>query len=203
MVLNKNTPYIVGCVVYTGAETKVQMNDADPVYKSSKLMKQMNWRLVDIFILMATCITVSGILGTVYVKRQSTEPKDHVYLGLDLGNQLSENVLVLLLQKMGTWFLIFAQLVPISLYVTLEVVKFGQAQFMEYDYDMICMDKKMQMRVKTSNLTEELGQVEYVFSDKTGTLTRNLMEFKKFMAGGKSYGVDNSHDMATLSTIKK
>ena len=48
----------------------------------------------------------------------------------------------------------------------------------------------MPMRVKTSNLTEELGQVEYVFSDKTGTLTRNIMEFKKFVANGISYGVD-------------
>ena len=73
---------------------------------------------------------------------------------------------------------------------------------MEYDYDMICMDKKMQMRVKTSNLTEELGQVEYVFSDKTGTLTRNIMEFKKFIANGLPYGVDNPTDMEKLSTIK-
>ena len=56
----------------------------------------------------------------------------------------------------------------------------------------------MPMRVKTSNLTEELGQVEYVFSDKTGTLTRNIMEFKKFVANGISYGVDEPESVQEL-----
>jgi len=47
----------------------------------------------------------------------------------------------------------------------------------------------MQMRAQSSNLNEQLGQIEYVFSDKTGTLTCNIMEFKKFSAGTDNYGL--------------
>lgn len=45
-------------------------------------------------------------------------------------------------------------------------------------------------KAQASNLNEELGQVEYIFSDKTGTLTCNIMEFRKFTAGKGVYGSD-------------
>lgn len=78
--------------------------------------------------------------------------------------------------------------VSISLLVSLEMVKFTQGIFMERDYLMYDFDKEMKMKVQSSNLNEELGMVDYVFSDKTGTLTQNIMEFKRFSAGFKKYG---------------
>ena len=49
----------------------------------------------------------------------------------------------------------------------------------------------MEARVQSSNLNEQLGMVQYIFSVKTGTLTQNIMEFKRFSAGEVSYGSDN------------
>ena len=74
--------------------------------------------------------------------------------------------------------------------VTLEIVKFWQAMFMDYEITMYCEEKDMASKAQSSNLNEELGQVEYVFSDKTGTLTQNIMVFQTFVAGARSYSVD-------------
>lgn len=88
-------------------------------------------------------------------------------------------------------FLLFIRnFVPISLIVTMEVVKFFQAQFIQWDAEVYDVEKDLATKVQTSNLNEQLGQVDYVFSDKTGTLTCNLMEFKKMSIGEFSYGID-------------
>lgn len=78
-----------------------------------------------------------------------------------------------------TWMLLFTNMVPISLLVTVEIVKFWQAQFIQWDIDIYDYDlnngKDMPTRVQSSNLNEELGQITHIFSDKTGTLTSNIM----------------------------
>ena len=78
--------------------------------------------------------------------------------------------------------------VPISLLVTLEMVKFIQGIFIAKDPEMVHKASNTATTVQSSNLNEELGQIEYVFSDKTGTLTQNYMEFRKLVARGKAYG---------------
>lgn len=77
---------------------------------------------------------------------------------------------------------------PISLLVTLEMVKFIQAHLLTKDDKMVDDVNQTRASVHTSRLMEELGQVNYIFSDKTGTLTCNVMEFKKLCVESKNYG---------------
>ncbi|KAK3699934.1 hypothetical protein QZH41_016596 [Actinostola sp. cb2023] len=99
-----------------------------------------------------------------------------------------------------TFIILFNNLIPISLTVTLEVVKFMQAIFINMDLDMYDAETDTPAMARTSNLNEELGQVKYIFSDKTGTLTRNVMEFKKSTIGGISYSAE---DPALLDNLRE
>lgn len=74
---------------------------------------------------------------------------------------------------MGNWILLFTNFVPISLLVTLESVKFIQGKFIMQDFKI--NEKKECVSVQTSNLNEELGQLKFIFSDKTGTLTCTII----------------------------
>lgn len=83
--------------------------------------------------------------------------------------------------------------VAISLLVCLETSKFIQGLCIQWDWMMYDEEKDMSASVQSSNLNEELGTIHYVFSDKTGTLTKNIMDFKKFSAGYQSYGKENEN----------
>ena len=86
-----------------------------------------------------------------------------------------------------TFIILYNNLIPISLIVTMEVVKFQQAQLINSDLDMYYAKTDTPALCRTSSLVEELGQIEYVFSDKTGTLTCNEMEFRFCSIAGTAY----------------
>lgn len=77
---------------------------------------------------------------------------------------------------------------PISLYISIEIVKTIQAYFISQDIDMYYQPFDSTCTPKTWNISDDLGQIEYIFSDKTGTLTQNVMEFQKCSVNGIAYG---------------
>ncbi|POM70528.1 P-type ATPase (P-ATPase) Superfamily [Phytophthora palmivora] len=86
------------------------------------------------------------------------------------------------------FFTTLASMVPITLYVSITLVKALQGYFMEHDLDMYDEESGNPVKVRNMQLNEQLGQISHIFSDKTGTLTCNKMEFRKCSIGGRSYG---------------
>ena len=110
---------------------------------------------------------------------------------LKLGGSIPQNILY----TWGSWFISFSNFIPISLIVTVEIVRYGQGMLLARD--PLCTAAGVPAEVQTSNINEELGQVSYVLSDKTGTLTQNQMEFKCLFVDGQHFGKDRDEPLLT------
>nr|XP_043625949.1 phospholipid-transporting ATPase 3-like [Erigeron canadensis] len=183
----RNTEYIVGAVVFTGHETKVMMNAMNVPSKRSTLEKKLDKVIATLFgVLLSLCL-VGAIGCAIFVNVR------HYYLQLDVNDESQQfnpgNRLLVFVLSIFTLITLYSPIIPISLYVSIEMIKFIQStQFINNDLHMYHPETNTPALARTSNLNEELGQVEYIFSDKTGTLTRNLMEFFKCSIGGETYG---------------
>ncbi|XP_022942468.1 phospholipid-transporting ATPase 3-like [Cucurbita moschata] len=182
----RNTEYIVGAVIFTGHETKVMMNAMNVPSKRSTLEKKLDKLILTLFATLFIMCLIGAIGSGVFVN------KKYYYLALDKGgeNQFNpSNRFLVVILTMFTLITLYSTIIPISLYVSIEMIKFIQStQYINKDLNMFHADSNTPALARTSNLNEELGQVEYIFSDKTGTLTRNLMEFFKCSIGGEIYG---------------
>ncbi|EFA80510.1 P-type ATPase [Heterostelium album PN500] len=114
---------------------------------------------------------------------------------------LSTNYSLETLKGFFTYVVLFATIAPFSLYVSLELARVLQLVSINKDKHMYHEETKTFAKARTSNLNEELGQVEYIFSDKTGTLTRNQMEFKRCSVNGVIYGPsEGDHQSLEISS---
>ncbi|CAG8497060.1 14530_t:CDS:2 [Acaulospora morrowiae] len=180
----KNTEWVIGLVVFTGADTKLSLNSGKTPSKRSRIEKLMNPQvLVNLLLLIMFCLWCS--IGS---KIWATKFHDYIsYLKF-------ENVDLDAFDTFWNALITFQNIVPISLYLSIEFVKSVQAFFIFMDEEIRYAETDTPCIPKNWNLSDDLGQVEYIFSDKTGTLTRNVMEFRKCSIGGKIYGSYSEND---------
>jgi len=179
----KNTQYVIGVVVYTGLETKIMKNSERSKVKCSHIQQKTNETIILVFFfqLILCVISAVGNFSWNYLYADL-----HSYLQIEDDPELSSFL------SFFSYFLLNNTMIPISLIVTLEFVKLAQAYFITQDVDFIPKDgsgkEEKAISVFSSSLNEELGKVEYIFSDKTGTLTCNIMEFKYALIGSQIFG---------------
>lgn len=192
----KNTDHVYGIAVYTGKNTKIMKNSKQVVFKMSKVLKIMNKLLYSLFIFQIAICVMFAVLS---LNWEDKHQHDYWYIFYNNINESSKTVSVI--KNFLTYFVAYSQMIPISLYVALELVKIAQGILVNYDEEIFDFEINKAASCRTTDLIEELGQVEFIFSDKTGTLTQNMMILKKVYINGKIYGNLSDEQPNTKFTI--
>lgn len=187
----RNVEHVYGLVVYTGDDTKVRCKAKAVRHKVGRVESEINRNMRLLMVLLFVVCAVGTALSAMFT---DGEGLDHFY---NMPVELNAWGVFL---KIFTFFLLEAQFVPVSLYVSMRVVRLVQKFFLEKDLGMyhevpeLVLTSKGEegeypTKVRTMDLLDEIGQVTHIFSDKTGTLTGNYMEFRKVCINGVSYGL--------------
>ena len=175
----RNSNWIVGIIVYTGMNNKIILNSKKPRTKISKIERKMNFYLIYVFIFLIICCLACSFLHHNGYNNHKLYYSNFILLER---SSLSESFITFF-----TYFLLLNTMIPISLIVTIEIIKIFQGFFIEWDTKLYSKFRHVFCKARAVSINEELGNVNYIFSDKTGTLTLNQLKFKYCLINQKGY----------------
>ena len=181
-------------MVYAGAQTKLQMNDEAGKDKTTRLLMMMQRALVWLLVLQLIASLLFAGAKSIW---DAVYQAEHVYLLQQSDPGWWE--VTRYLEHVVTFILLLCYMVPISLVMSIQTVKNVQRFFMDSDYCMYHAATNTPAVARSDKLQEELGQISYIFSDKTGTLTCNEMELLKVCVDGSMYGDGAPHGLYTTT----
>ncbi|CAO1620923.1 unnamed protein product [Jaminaea pallidilutea] len=179
----RNTRWVIGLVLMTGVDTKIIANSGNTPSKRSRVERQMN-AMVYVNLLILAAMAVGCAIADSLIEQHFFDLDAYWEFMATLGD---DNPQINGLVAFGNSLITFQNIVPISLYISLEVVVIIQAYFIFDDADLWYEKTNRRTTARSWNLTSDLGQIRYIFSDKTGTLTQNLMLFRECAIGGVTY----------------
>uniref|UniRef100_UPI003AAD7995 phospholipid-transporting ATPase ID-like isoform X1 n=2 Tax=Centroberyx gerrardi TaxID=166262 RepID=UPI003AAD7995 len=178
----RNTDWCFGLVLFGGPETKLMQNCGKSTFKRTSIDRLMNVLVLCIFGFLAFMCTILAIGNGIW------ELNDGSQFTVFLPRQEGTDAAFSAFLTFWSYVIILNTVVPISLYVSVEIIRLGNSFYIDWDRKMYHARSNTPAEARTTTLNEELGQIKYIFSDKTGTLTQNIMTFNKCSINGKSYG---------------